>query len=124
MTLKAQAEQRGINYGSLRRINSDLGIKSDCTKRREIIMDLMFRGDARDIAEYLWLYHQMSVSAGAVARVIRRLKYRMRGYQFTLWPDTAFKVAAPPMRIVHRRRERKACPWVQLELFNEYRIAA
>ena len=124
MTVRAQAEQGGINYGSLRRINSELGIKCEATQRRDVIYSLMYRGTPREISTYLRLYHGWQVSPDAVCRVIRRIKWRMRGYQFALWPESAFVVPAPPMRIVHRRRERKACPWVQLELFNEYRIAA
>lgn len=126
MTIREQAESRGIRPATLRKHNSDLGIKCEATKRRDVIYSLMYRGTPREISTYLRLYHGWQVSPDAVCRVIRRIKWRMRGYQFALWPESAFVVAAPPMRIVHRRRERKACPLVQLslDLFNEYLKAA
>lgn len=103
-----------------RKHRSDLGIPSDCTIRRKVIERYMDRGDSTDLSMFLELYHGWKVTPDAVRMVIARLKKGRRWVQLALWPDSAFRVAAPPMRCVHHARRTKP-NGVQLclDLFNE-----
>ena len=78
MTVRAQAEQGGINYGSLRRRNSELGIRSEVTRRREIIAPLVNRGTPSEIREYLALHHDIEVTTNAVKKVVARIRGKQK----------------------------------------------
>lgn len=122
MTIREQALASNHSYGYQRRWNSDRAIRCATTERRDLIHKLMYRGSPEEIAEYILLHRKEVVSVEAVARVIQRLKRREAGYQCCLWPDSAFRVPAPPMRVVHRAAPRCANKWVQLnlDLFNNH----
>lgn len=128
MTIREQAEIRGLNPATLRKHNSDLGIKCEATKRREVIERRMFDGTPEELSTFLWLYHGWKVTPDAVRAVIARIRARLAGMQFAMWPATMFTVPAPKPRIVHwhkRTRHRRAVQ-LSLDLFptNAMSIAA
>ena len=86
----------------------------------EMVTRLWGRGTEEDMAEYMRLPLKLLHPIWEKVRNIMR--------QLTLWPRSEIRAERKPkpkMRMVHRKEERKPGPvWVQLELFNEMRIAA
>lgn len=76
-----------------------------------LILKLWPRGTTEEIAEYVGLRPSL------VRRRYARLTRVLRWVQLALWPADAFKIDAPPMRIVHSARPKVHGPSGQLELF-------
>ena len=111
------AEIHGCSPAAMRQKLSYYGVQVKQEDPYAMIEKLWERGYVEEIAEYMDLPVEM------VVRLCVELGYR----QLTLWPLREIPKAQPKMKVVHRKEERKPGPvWVQLELelFNEMRIAA
>lgn len=116
MNLKAIAAELGESYGYLRKVCSKDELNSAAKVRREVVKRFQGNGTPADIAEFLRLYHGQNVKADAIRALMRRM---FRPKQLSLWPDTMFRVAPPPMRVVHRKKHLHTRSGVQLDLFTE-----
>ena len=85
-----------------------------------LILKLWPRGTTEEIAEYVGLRPSL------VRRRYARLTRVLRWVQLALWPADAFKIDAPPMRIVHiaPRSSRPDCVQLSLPLFDVQQLKA
>lgn len=85
-----------------------------------LILKLWPRGTTEEIAEYVGLRPSL------VRRRYARLARVLRWVQLALWPADAFKIDAPPMRIVHiaPRSSRPDCVQLDLPLFEAQQLKA
>ena len=120
--------QMAAKYGTtadlMRRFVSDHGIRDPKASRAEMDRRLAVKFKAR----FGWSVDDIADQLMRPDRFVRRAlasAYR-EPEQLALWPADAFRVPAPPMRIVHRHTPTKNAPCLQLELplFTDQQLLA
>lgn len=105
------AARMKISAANMRKVFSLYGVPSPETLRNEKDrrLALKFTGFGWSIHE---IAEQLDRPVGFVRRALNRATYT----QLTLWPDTEFRVPAPPPRIAHWSGPKRSIVCVQLRL--------